>query len=91
LAQVYFHERNRFLEVHPLPLGVFASTQVHASNIRKSVEQAQACRDIWVWQGFYSLLETAKLHDVDPARYLREAALAAERGETLPACQLALS
>ena len=32
---------------------------------------------------FYSLLETAKLRNVDPARYLREAALADARGETL--------
>jgi transposase len=31
----------------------------------------------------YSLLETAKLHDVDPARYLREAALVDARGEVL--------
>jgi transposase len=37
---------------------------------------------------FYSLVETAKLHDVDPARYLREAALAAERGEALLPWQL---
>ncbi len=29
---------------------------------------------------FYTLGETAKLHDVDPARYLRDATLAAERG-----------
>ena len=40
---------------------------------------------------FYSLVETAKLHDVDPARYLREAALAAERGEELLPWQLAQS
>jgi transposase len=40
---------------------------------------------------FYSLLETAKLHDVEPARYLREAALAAERGEALLPWQLAQS
>jgi transposase len=40
---------------------------------------------------FYSLIETAKLHDVDPARYLREAALAAERGEALLPWQLAHS
>lgn len=32
---------------------------------------------------FYSLLETAKLCGVDPARYLREAALADARGEVL--------
>jgi hypothetical protein len=30
---------------------------------------------------FYSLLETAKLHNVDPARYLRETVRAAHRGE----------
>jgi transposase len=32
---------------------------------------------------FYTLLETAKLCGVDPARYLREAALAAARGEVI--------
>jgi len=31
----------------------------------------------------YSLVETAKLHDIAPARYLREAILAADRGEAL--------
>lgn len=36
----------------------------------------------------YSLVETAKLHDVDPARYLREAVLAADRGEVLLPWQL---
>jgi hypothetical protein len=35
---------------------------------------------------FYSLLETAKLHGLDPARYLREAALADARGEVLLPC-----
>jgi transposase len=37
---------------------------------------------------FYTLLETAKLHDVDPGRYLREAVLAADRGEVLLPWQL---
>ena len=32
---------------------------------------------------FYSLLETAKLCGVDPARYLREAALADARGDVI--------
>jgi transposase len=32
---------------------------------------------------FYSLIETAKLHDVDPREYLRAAILAADRGEVL--------
>jgi transposase len=36
----------------------------------------------------YSLVETAKLHDVDPAHYLREAILAADRGEVLLPWQL---
>lgn len=31
----------------------------------------------------YTLIETAKLHNVDPARYLREAVRAADRGEAL--------
>ncbi len=31
----------------------------------------------------YSLIETAKLHDIDPATYLREALRAADRGEAL--------
>lgn len=38
---------------------------------------------------FYSLVETAKLHDVDPARYLLEAVRASDRGETLLPWQLA--
>jgi hypothetical protein len=42
---------------------------------------------------FYTLLETAKLAGVDPAKYLREAALADARGEVLlpadaPSCSL---
>lgn len=32
---------------------------------------------------FYSLLETAKLHDINPREYLRAAILAADRGEAL--------
>jgi transposase len=32
---------------------------------------------------FYSLIETAKLHDIDPAAYLRAAILAADRGDVL--------
>ncbi len=31
----------------------------------------------------YTLLETAKLHEVDPAQYLLEAARAADRGDVL--------
>jgi transposase len=32
---------------------------------------------------FYSLVETAKLHQLDPAKYLMEAVRAADRGEVL--------
>jgi len=37
---------------------------------------------------FYTLLETAKLHNINPARYLHEAVLAAARGEVLLPWQL---
>jgi hypothetical protein len=40
-------------------------------------------RDTEVAAIFYSLLETAKLHGVNPARYLLEAARAERMGETL--------
>lgn len=36
----------------------------------------------------YSLVETAKLHDVDPAQYLLDAVRAADRGEVLFPWQL---
>ena len=36
-----------------------------------------------VASAFYSLLETAKLHDIDPREYLRAAILAADRGVVL--------
>jgi transposase len=39
----------------------------------------------------YSLIETAKLHNVDPARYLREAVRAADRGEALLPWDLAIT
>lgn len=38
---------------------------------------------------FYTLVETAKLHGVDPSRYLYQAVLAADRGEVLFPWQLA--
>jgi transposase len=39
----------------------------------------------------YTLVETAKLHDVDPSHYLHEAARAADRGERLMPWQLVQS
>jgi transposase len=58
---------------------------------RKNHYGSKSKRSTEVAAIFYSLVETAKLHDVDPARYLREAALAAERGDALPPWQLAQS
>jgi transposase len=50
---------------------------------RKNHYGSKSKRGTEVAATFYSLLETAKLHDVDPACYLREAVLAAERREAL--------
>ena len=33
---------------------------------------------------FYSLIETAKVNGLNPSAYLREAALASIRGQTIP-------
>lgn len=50
---------------------------------RKNHYGSKSKRGTEVAATFYSLLETAKLCGVDPARYLREAALADARGEVL--------
>jgi transposase len=55
---------------------------------RKNHYGSKSKRGTEVAATFYSLLETAKLHGVDPARYLREAALAADRDEVLLPWQL---
>lgn len=56
---------------------------------RKNHYGSKSKRGTEVAATFYSLLETAKLHAVDPARYLREALRAADRGEALLPWQLA--
>jgi len=50
---------------------------------RKNHYGSRSRRGTDVASVFYSLLETAKLQGVDPARYLREAALADARGDVL--------
>jgi transposase len=55
---------------------------------RKNHYGSKSKRGTEVAATFYSLLETAKLHHVDPARYLREAIRAADRGEVLLPWQL---
>lgn len=57
---------------------------------RKNHYGSKSRRGTEVASIFYSLIETAKLHGVDPATYLREAALAHKRGETLLPWQLAV-
>ena len=56
---------------------------------RKNHYGSRSRRGTEVASIFYSLIETAKLHGVNPATYLREAALADKRGETLLPWQLA--
>src|SRR6202789_3127523 len=47
---------------------------------RKNHYGSKSRRGTEVASLFYSLLETAKLHGIDPARYLRDAAVADARG-----------
>jgi transposase len=55
---------------------------------RKNHYGSKSRRGTEVASIFYSLIETAKLHNVDPTRYLREAVRAADRGEVLLPWQL---
>jgi transposase len=50
---------------------------------RKNHYGSRSRRGTEIASVFYSLLETAKLQNIDPARYLREAALADSCGEIL--------
>ncbi len=56
---------------------------------RKNHYGSKSRRGTVVAATLYSLIETAKLHGVNPARYLREAVLASRRGEVLLPWQLA--
>jgi transposase len=50
---------------------------------RKNHYGSKSRRGTEVAATFYTLLETAKLAGIDPAQYLRDAALAADRGQVL--------
>jgi transposase len=50
---------------------------------RKNHYGSKSRRGTEVAATLYSLVETAKLHDIDPAAYLHAAIVAADRGETL--------
>ena len=55
---------------------------------RKNHYGSKSRRGTEVASTFYSLIETAKLHNVDPASYLRDAVRAADRGDALLPWQL---
>lgn len=76
---------NRFIDAPHIPRGdLRPALQLRAIMVCAQLRDREfrarwcCCRVI-----FYSLFETAKLLGVDPARYVREAALADARGEVL--------
>jgi transposase len=75
----------RFLEDSRIPLDNNATERAIRGPVvgRKNHFGSKSRRGTEVAAIFYTLLETAKLEGVDPARYLREAALADARGEVL--------
>jgi transposase len=75
----------RFLEHARIPLDNNATERGIRGPVvgRKNHYGSKSRRGTEVAAIFYSLLETAKLRGVDPARYLREAALADARREVL--------
>jgi transposase len=81
----------RFVEDPRVPLDNNATERGIRGPVvgRKNHYGSKSKRGTEVAAVFYSLLETAKLCGVDPARYLREAALADARGEVLLPHELA--
>jgi transposase len=76
---------SRFVENPRVPLDNNATERGIRGPVvgRKNHYGSKSRRGTEVAAIFYSLLETAKLHGVDPARYLLEAVRAADRGEVL--------
>lgn len=75
----------RFLDDARIPLDNNATERAIRGPVvgRRNHFGSKSKRGTEVAAVFYTLLETAKLCGVDPARYLREAALADARGEVL--------
>jgi transposase len=75
----------RFLEDARIPLDNNATERGIRGPVvgRKNHYGSKSKRGTEIAAIFYTLLETAKLCGIDPAKYLREAALAAARGEVL--------
>jgi transposase len=80
----------RFVENPSVPLDNNATERGIRGPVvgRKNHYGSKSKRGTEVAALFYSLLETAKLHNVDPGHYLREAVRAADRGEVLLPWQL---
>ena len=80
----------RFAENPLVPLDNNATERAIRGPVvgRKNHYGSKSRRGTEVAAIFYSLVETAKLHDVDPAQYLLEALRAADRGEVLFPWQL---
>jgi transposase len=75
----------RFLQDARIPLDNNATERGIRGPVvgRKNHYGSKSRRGTEIASVFYSLLETAKLAGVDPAKYLREAALASGRGQLL--------
>ncbi len=75
----------RFVQDAQVPLDNNAAERgIHGPVVgRKNHYGSRSRRGTEVASIFYSLLETSKIHNVDPARYLRDAALADTHGEIL--------
>jgi transposase len=75
----------RFVQDARIPLDNNATERAIRGPVvgRKNHYGSRSRRGTEIASIFYSLLETSKLQDVGPARYLREAALADARGEFL--------
>jgi transposase len=81
----------RFLQDARIPLDNNATERAIRGPVvgRRNHFGSKSKRGTEVAATFYTLIETAKLCGVDPARYLREAALADARGEVLLPHELA--
>jgi transposase len=75
----------RFIENPLVPLDNNATERAIRGPVvgRKNHYGSKSRRGTEVAAILYSLVETAKLHDIDPAKYLLEAVRAADRGELL--------
>lgn len=74
-----------FLDDDRIPLDNNATERAIRGPVvgRKNHYGSKSKRGTEVASRFYTILETCKLHDVDPAAYLHAAVLAADRGEVL--------